>query len=302
MRIIIPQNFDYDDIESSIPEGDEPLWDSATTYAKGDVVRIGYSLFTSIADNNSGNNPEKTSSGTYARWAKSGVTNRGALFDNYLYTQSVAEEQTPLSVTVPWVRSTGFALFNITGAVNLTMEVRNSADEIVASKKYNLLYGVDNWYDYFAYNFSFIRDLTDFDFGGFMNGKATFTLRGSQPAAGHLVIGDLHEPGATLYGATAELINYSNIETNEFGVTDIVERVSAKRYDCQLYLHPRRADSIFDLFDQLRAKPCVWIGDNRTSDEGGHASLTVFGLYKSASLTFDGPNECVYDMEITGFV
>lgn len=302
MYIIIPDELDYSAIESSIPEGEEPAWNAETSYAKDAVVRVGMELYTSLITGNKGNDPVKTFSGTSAKWAKSGVTNRGAMFDSQVNTQSISEPETPLVVTVPWIRATGFSLLNLSGAMAARVQIAASDGAIVSEKTYDLMEGADNWYDYFTYNFSFKRDLTDLDIGGFLSGKATFTLEGSRPAVGHLAVGTLHEPGATLQGVEAELVNYSTIETNDFGVTSIVERASAKRYDCELYLHPGRADAVFDLFNDVRAKPCVWIGDNRPTDEGGHACLTAFAIYRSASLAFEGPNQNTYKLEILGLI
>nr|DAR59379.1 MAG TPA: hypothetical protein [Caudoviricetes sp.] len=302
MYVIIPHAIDYAEVQSSIPEDETPEWSAEATYAKDVSARVGYNIYTSLADSNKGNDPTKTFSGLSAKWKKSGVSNRGAIFDEFVHTQSVAPENTPLEVSVPWSRATGFAVLNISGAASMSVSIQNADAEVVGQKTYDLLDGVDNWYDYFTYRFSFLRDVVDMDLGGFMSGTLTVTLTGSRPAMGCLVVGDLEEPGATLYGCTAELINYSSIETNTFGVTEIVERVSAKRYDCELYLHPRRADAVFALFDDLRARPCVWIGDNRPTDQGGHAYLTAFGLYRKAALSAEGPNQCKYNMEITGLI
>lgn len=302
MYVIVPHAIDYAEVTSSLPEDPAPVWSAASTYAKGAVARVGTALYTSLTDNNRGNNPAVTSSGTEAAWRRSGASNRAALFDGHVHTQSVAPEETPLVVGVPWRRATGFAMLNISGAAQLTAVITAANGEVIAERTYDLLDGVDNWYDYFAYNFSFVRDVVELDLCGFLFGTLTLTLTGSLPAAGHLAVGDLHEPGATLYGAVAELINYSVVETNDFGVTEIVERVSAKRYECQLFLPPSRTDAVFDLFDKIRAMPCVWIGDNAASADGGHSHLTAFGLYTRARLTDEGPCQATYDMEITGLI
>ncbi|WP_298034449.1 hypothetical protein [uncultured Desulfovibrio sp.] len=302
MYIIIPHQIDYAAAVSSIPEDETAPWESTKNYAKDDKVRVGFCIYTSLAGSNAGNDPTRTFSGLGAKWKKSGTTNRGAMFDEFVHTQSIAPEGTPMEVTVPWDRATGLALLNISGATTIIIRIKNADGQEVAAKVHDLLDGVDNWYDYFAYNFSHVRDVVDMNIGGFMSGTLTIILTGSRPAVGHLVVGDMHEPGATLQGVTAELINYSRIETNDFGVTEIVERASARRYDCKLILPLARADSVFALFDELRARPCVWIGDNLPTDKGGQAFLTAFGLYRKASLRDEGPRHCIYDMEITGVI
>lgn len=302
MIVIVPHNIDYGTISSSIPE-DEAAWSADKTYAKGDKARVGYDIYTSMEASNKGNKPAETSSGVSLKWKKSGTSNRGAIFDAFVHTQSVAPEGTALEITVPWLMASGFAVFNVSGATAMTVSIANADGETVASKQYNLLDGVDNWYDYFTGHFSYIRDIVDMDLGGFLSGTVTVALTGSQPAAGRLIIGDAVDVGATLDGVVAELVHYSVVETDpDFGVTEIVERASTKKYECTLSFPKGRADTVFEFFEKIRATPCVFQGDNVPVDAGGQQFLTVYGLWRRASLKDKGSSLCTYNLEIMGLI
>lgn len=301
MMIIIPHTIDYATVTSSVPEADTPAWVADTTYAEGDTVRVNYELFTSRVDNNKGNNPPASTAGQTAPWRKSGTSNRGAMFDPFVYTQTVATGDS-LEISVPWNMAAGFAVFNISGAVAMRVAVADATGAVVAAKDYSLLQGVDNWYDYYTARFSFIRDVVDMTIGGFLVGTCTVTLRGVRPAIGHIVMGDVEDPGVTMDGVTSDLVHYSTIETDDLGVTAIVERAATKKISCTLTMPKVRSDAVFELFEKLRARPCVWMGDNVQVDAGGQQFLTAFGLWRKATLSDKGTSLCKYDLEIMGLI
>ena len=301
MMIIIPHTIDYATVTSSVPETDTPAWVADSTYSKGATARVNYELFTSLVDNNKGNNPPASTAGLTAPWRKSGTSNRGAMFDPFVYTQTVAAGDS-LEISVPWNMAAGFAVFNISGAVAMSVAIADAAGAVVAAKDYNLLQGVDNWYDYYTARFSFIRDIVDMTIGGFLVGTCTVTLRGDRPAIGHIVVGEVEDPGVTMDGVTSELVHYSTIETDDLGVTAIVERAATKKISCTLTMPKVRSDAVFELFEKLRARPCVWMGDNVPVDAGGQQFLTAFGLWRKASLSDKGTSQCKYDLEIMGLI
>lgn len=306
MYIIVSNDITYDQLESNIPESTTPIWSAGTTYAKGAEVRIGYALYTSLIDNNKGNNPNRPNTATNAPWMQSGVTNRGAVLDDFIHTQSVAPTGEDLIVSVPWNVCTGFAAFNLTWAERLTLEILSDTNEVVTRKEYDLLDGVDNWYDYYAYKFSYKREVIDIQFGGFLPGRCRVTLSGSfdghSPSMGKLMVGDVEGNYATLYGTVSSYKSYTEMSENAFGITTVTRRERAKLFSGELHVPPAQADSLFNLLGDLDGKMCVWLCDNRTTDEGGHGFLCFPGWYEKAELTTEGPNNYVYNISLRGSI
>lgn len=304
MNVLEPNILAYDAITSSIPEDSAQVWSASETYAKDDVVRLGMYLYTSLQASNAGHSPPETLSGIDAWWKRNGVTNRGAMFDDHLYTQTIAPEgTTEITVSVPWDRGTsGFALLNVDGTQSIHATVTADDAQVVFDVTYDMIDGVDNWWDYYAGAWDYKAELVDLSSTPLVAGTLTVTLTGGRPAVGHMMVGTTWEPGATLYGATAEIKDYSVYNTNDFGELTVIQRNFVKLFNGELYLHPARADATFRRFINARAKFCLWMGDNRTTAEGGHEALNVAGYFKSCPLVFAGPNECQYNLQIEGII
>lgn len=303
MQVLEPNDIAYSAITSSIAEDTSPVFAATTTYAKNAVARVGIYLYVSLQDSNTGHNPPDTTSGTAAWWRKKGPTNRGAMFDEHLYSQSVSEVGVDLVVSAPWELGTsGFALLNIDGVQFAKVAIVGDNNAALMSKTYDMIDGVDNWWDYYAGEWDYKAELVELASTPLIAGKITVTLSGGQPAIGHMLVGKTWEPGATLYGATAEIKDYSVYDTNDFGEIAVVKRNFIKAFNGILYLHPRRADATFRRFIKARAKSCLWMCDNRTTDDGGLEFLNCFGFFKSCPLTVKGTNECEYNLQIEGVI
>ena len=304
MKVIEPNTIDYTSITSSIPEDSAAVWDSATTYAADAVVRIGMYLYKSLQASNTGHNPPQTLSGLDAWWRRTGPTNKAAMFDDKLYTKSIAPVGVgTLTVTVPWTRTTSsFAILAMEDVSSVSIEIKNTAGTVFFSKTYGMVYGVKNWWQYYSGSFTRKTEIVGVASTPMITGTITATFTGGRPEVGHFMTGRPWEIGATLYGVTPEIVDYSQYSVDDFGETTIVKRAFAKRYSGELYLHPSQADSTFNRLVLLRGKPCLWIGDNRTTSEGGFECLNAFGYFKRAPLAFKGPNEAQYSIEIEGMI
>jgi hypothetical protein len=303
MQVLEPNDIAYSAVASSIAEDSTAAWAASTTYAKGASVRVGLYLYTSLQDSNTGHNPPDTMYGTSAYWRRTGATNRGAMFDDHLYTQSVAGAGENLVVSLPWELGTsGFAILNIDGVQEVRAAIVDENSATLMDKTYDMIEGVDNWWDYYAGAWDYKAELVELASTPLIAGTITITLSGGQPAVGHMLVGKTWEPGATLYDATAEVKDYSVYDTDDFGEISVIKRNFVKVFNGNLYLHPMRADATFRRFIKARAKSCLWMCDNRTTDEGGHESLNCFGYFKSCPLTFKGPNQCEYNLQIEGII
>lgn len=303
MEVLEPNTIKYDDITSTIEEDSAVVWSASTTYTKNTKVRVGTTLYESLQDSNTGHNPPETMYGTSAWWRSLGPTNRAAMFDDHLYTQSVAPENTSLVVSMPWELGTsGFAMLNITGCATVDVSILTGDGTTVFTGSYDMIWGCDNMWDYYAYLLDMRTEIVDTASTPQVSGTATMTFVGAKVGVGHVMVGKTWTPGATLHDVTVEIKDYSVYNTDSFGNTTTIKRNFAKLFNGTLNLRPNLADSTFRRFIEARAKPCLWMGDNRTTAEGGFESLNCFGYFKSCPLTFKGPNQCQYNLQIEGLI
>lgn len=304
MIILEPNDIDYSTIVSSIPEDSAEEWSSSKTYTKDATVRYGIYLYTSLQDSNINHKPSATLSGLDAWWKRTTVTNRGAVFDSALYTQSVAPEGVnEITISIPWERgTTGFGLLNMSGVTNVNVKVKDALDTIVYNQDFNLLDGVDNWWDYYAGLWDYKSDLSELASTPLVSGTFTATLTGGEPAIGHIMVGETWTLGKSLRNATAEIKDFSVYNTDDFGNTTVIQRSFAKTYNIEVNLELSKADSTFKRLTNIRAKSCLWIGDDLSLSEGGLDFLIAFGYFKRAPLTAQSASSATYNLEIEGLI
>jgi hypothetical protein len=92
-------------LSSTIAASTESEYDSGTTYATGDVVKVSYESdgttplapvykYESLADSNTGNYPPDNPT----QWSEIGATNRWSMFDDYVNTQSEDTEEVEIEL------------------------------------------------------------------------------------------------------------------------------------------------------------------------------------------------------------
>lgn len=304
MDVLEPNTILYEAVTSSVPEDSAKVWSASQAFVKNDIVRSGMYLYTSLQDSNTGHSPPETLSGMDAWWKRNGVTNRGAMFDDHLYSQTIApKDVTEMTVSVPWERGTsGFALLNVDGTQSIRATVTDDEAHVVFDASYDMIDGADDWWAYYSGAWDYKAEVVVLSSTPLVSGTLTVVLTGGRPAVGHMMVGITWNTGATLYGATAEIKDYSVYNTNDFGELTVIQRNFVKLFNGELYLSPQRADATFRRFINSRAKFCLWMGDNRTTTEDGHEALNVAGYFKSCPLVFSGPNQCQYNIQIEGII
>ncbi len=302
MKIVNPNEIEL--INSSLvePGTDEgAVWASGTTYAKGEKAVYAHDVYESLGASNVGNQPDKNSSGTDAKWKKLGPTNLWAMFDTVISTQSVSTAGT-LEVVVSAAYVDTIALLNIKGS-EVLVELQDTGDAFPYwSTSESLVEEVDNEFDYEFAPIKTKRDVFFMDLPVCIEGtvRVVVSLAEGGAAIGKLIIGKAEGAGATLYGAGAGGRNLSSVEDDGFGAFNLVKKPSAKRIEGEVHFHPREFDGIKNLFDDIEAKLVLFIGDPRPSPEGGLQALTAFGILKNYDLTPNGPNVATGSVTING--
>ncbi|ASP37859.1 hypothetical protein CHH28_03850 [Bacterioplanes sanyensis] len=218
-------------------------------------------------------------------WTRLGSVNRWRMFDGTVGSESsgnrpffsgngqgIQVQLTPSSVV------NGLALFNVF-ADSVRIEVIDSNDGVVYDKTYSLLdnSGVYDWYSYFFQPIKRKRDLVVLDLPNYGGSAIRISIakQGASARCGMLVMGFQHQIGDTLFGMNPGIKDFSTADTNEFGETKFVRRKSAKRLRAPVMVPSSKADYVYNLLDELRSTPVVWIGTERRE-----CSL-IYGFYRS---------------------
>lgn len=241
--------------------------------------------------------------GTDPLWIDLGPTNRYAMFDAIISTGTTLTTSggSPvLEVVVSPGICNGVAVLDVTGVVSVKCEMYNGATLVYTETK-----GVDNtyisnWYEYFFEPYDVFTDLIFGPLPPYPSAtvKLTFTPTtvGAVIKCGAALYGNTVEIGDVEYGATAGITDYSRKETDEFGITTLVERGFSKHTSYNMQIPNQQLRRVFSTLAALRATPAVWVA----SDDYKFTPLTAFGYpsdwginvqyadYSSVSLDIEG--------------
>lgn len=229
-------------------------------------------------------------------WAIAGPTNRAAMFDDEVSTQTV--QASPLTAVLKPGYVNSLALFGLEGA-SLDVTVRNGLDGPVVYSREVSLDGtiIADWYQYFFEPSVQLGEVVLTDIPPYGDAHITVTLSGPDEVnCGSLILGTVYPLGDTQYGASAGIIDYSRKDTSATGTTTFVRRRYSKRMSAPLMLLNTQLNKVQRVLADLRATPCAWIG----TDAPGFEPLTVFGFYRDFSIDVAYPTHSLCNLEIEG--
>lgn len=246
---------------SSVAEDDHPEWAAGTTYALGDrVIKAAtHRVYESVIADNLDHDPQ---SELEAAWLDAGPTNRWAMFDSAGGPRTIDDAQISVEL-VPTAPVMSLGMLDVSAAQVRVQVIAGGAtvfDQIDAAPASNL-----TWLDLPAV-------------AGQRIVVTTTPPAGGDASIGKLVIGDAFDVGETQDGPTASIIDFSRRETDDFGVTSVVERAWARRIAVGSRLSSDDVDAVQRYLASIRAVPVMWIG------EPGFEALTVFGYFKEFSV------------------
>lgn len=308
---------------TNVPEDDEPEWDSATTYADGDVVMVTdagvHKRYESLKDSNTDNYPPDNTKADLSDpwWLELGPTNRWAMFNDTVQEATVSSETfsestyaaESLSVTAagiavqvtPQEPVNYVAAFNIQG-IHADLIVKNSDGDTLYSRRKNLTSTLSsaNWYDYFFEPFVQIGDSVSFnDVPTVSSGDVFFSIQrgtGADAECGVLAMGVRKDLGIAVYGTRVGITDFSRKERDDFGNFLITERGFSKEMTAQVQLPFDRVSAVQRALAEARAKPAVY----EASDEV--AATIIYGFFTDFEITISGPTLCDATIDIEGLV
>lgn len=284
---------------TNVPENDYAEWNVGTTYNAGDrvILTSTHRIYESLLGSNTGNDPTVTSSPTY--WIEVGPTNRWAVFDTSVSTQTVQGNNITYTLE-PAINVNSLGILNITEASEIIVTIESASSsptEVYRSE--TLFTGHPKTSDWWSWFFATRRTPSQFllnDLPPYPDGVIKIEVIGtSNLAIGVILLGQQQKFGLGIkYGARVGIQDYSRKETNEFGETVLVQRAFAKRANVDLFLEKFEVDPFQLALSDIRAKPVLWI----LSDE--YESTTLFGFYKNFDILISYPEHADCQLEIEG--
>jgi len=284
------------------PAAGEAVWAAATSYTIGQqVIRVEtHRIYENLIAGVDATLPESSPT----RWLDVGPTNRWAVFDTLVSSQSTIV--TPLTMVIRPGFFNAIALYGLDGAT-VSVSVKDApAGAVFYTKTIDLLEPPIDYYDYY---FGVIRSSSKAFFKDILpqaDPELTITLSagaGIAVKAGMFAIGDLRSLmlsdgfGGTLAGAKAKPITYSYISTDVFGNTKIIRRAKATDLDIRAVVPKADADAALLTIQSVLDIPAVWIATDQTGYEG----LSVFGL-ASGDVTYEGPVYSTININVKGLI
>lgn len=289
-------------VSSSAAETDYAPWNGATTYATDQycISTVTHRIYKSMKDGNVGKDPTDIANrtGTTVWWQDVGPTNKWAMFDGEVSTQTVVAS--PLTV----VLRPGFFNAFYMGAIDaeqIDCVVTDAPGGNVIWSFSGALEGSAPA-DYYEYWFTAFKPMTDFLANGidqYNDAELSVTLSKASGTVkvGVLSVGDLRPLGNTQYGAKAKPKTYSYIKVDEFGKTKIVRRKAAKDLSLTAWIKTEEANSVVDTLTEVLDVPCVWIGHSLPE----YAGLRAFGLGRG-EVSYDKPKDCLLTIDVEGMI
>ena len=285
-------------LSSSIAEDDAPAWAVGTTYAAGAQVIKAHKVWESAVASNLANDPE-TDDGT--KWLLVGPTRRWAAFDEKPSTKATATGSMTWTLQ-PGVWVTDLALISAAGG-QARVRVIGSDGTSVLYDQTKALPGLAGA----SFHAWFFRDRgepvdADLLFEGLPR-RLTATIEVTVSGAGAvslgvLALGVIYAAGETLAGSNSDIIDYSKVTTDEFGVTVIKRRARARKTTYQVLIPTSDLPALRTLRERISSVPVVAIG---ATGDAMRAALLTYGLVRSMPIEIPGPTVTTYSLDMMGF-
>ncbi|MCA3567013.1 hypothetical protein [Bradyrhizobium sp.] len=273
-------------VSSDVPETDHPAWAAGTTYALGAKVILAstHRRYESLVGANTGFNPATNPT----KWVDLGPTNRWAMFDNRVGTETSRADSLTVELS-PGSVDTLALIDTVAESATVTMTV--DATVVYEGERSFMTSGVaiNNWFAYFFEPIGMKTVALFLDLPVYPEAVVKVEVFG-----GGLIIGKTAELGSTEQGVDIGIVDYSRKVTDDFGVTTVVERNWSKRMTARSLILTDQVDAAQRLLASLRAQPVLWIG------EEAFESMTIFGFYKDFSIDVAFPSVSYCSLTVEG--
>lgn len=288
-------------------------WSSATTYSLGQIVVVGTYTGTNIVDiTNSGTYKSLTNSNlnnnpitSPTSWVRIGPTNQFAVFDNVISSSTVKDSDIVFVVKSASVDSVA-VLNSVANKISFTVSDASYSETFlynIAHTRTTQLNGSDSidWFSYFFFDEYVQKTQAIYlDIPQVTNGIVSIKISGTvNVTAGSFIEGQVKLLGATQYGASAGITDYSKKEVDEFGNTVLVVRNYSKRMQAKMFLSNSNLNTVQRILYSIRATPVLWIASDDSQLE---EPMIVMGYYKDFDTEIAYPAHSLCNLTIEGLI
>lgn len=307
MKVIVPKPITL--VSSNVAEESYPVWDSSATYNKDNIVlveNLGDNKITkkyqSVIDSNTGNYPPDNPD----KWKDLGATNKWAMFDGYVNTQT--ENEDSIDVTITARKIDYIALLEIHG-ISADIEIyEHGTTNLLWSTHLDLTNSVYSWSQYFFEDITYQRSVSEnllnvgTDVAIYnLDVDIHIVLNAPEGTAkcGMVIAGYSYGIGDTQWYPKVGILDYSRKITDDFGRTYLQEGAWAKRIECDVSILTQDLDRVMRILASVRAKPCLWQLNNNTTN---FDALLVYGFFKDFEIILSNPAISRCSLTIEGLI
>jgi len=281
--IAIPATItDANILANSVAEADYPLWDIGATYGLGDYVMVVdvdiHKVFRSVLAGNTGHNPlEEADINNPVYWAFVGATNKYKMFDDYISTQTVADEV--ISFTLGGLGQVNtFALFGLSGQ-SITLEIRDEDGTFISSETRDLISysSFGSFYDWLFTPFLVATFVVFENIPPYYNARFNVTVTGAgQVGIGAVLPAYGYQFGSITRDSTVDQKDYSLKTELTPGVFVFEKGVTVILGEMEFFFDVNKFDLLNNLIKQQAGIPTLVIGNSR------YETLTQYGIIQGA--------------------
>lgn len=282
----------------SEPDTGEVAWNPATAYSLGDTAYLAsnHTVYERIIAGTTATSPDEDTT----NWAATGKTNKWQMFDLFRNQQTTAAS--PLTVVItPGERIDSLVLSGMENVNTIRITVTSVTG---GGTVYDLTTELDtrevlSYWDYFFKPFTTKSSVAFFEIPPYSDAVMTviFTANSGNVSIGSFVIGRKQFIGNVRPSAVADVINFSTVDRDEFGNSELVQRRNVPKTINEIIVEKGYVNAIRAIRDDLNAVPAAWVGmDN--SDHEYYESILIMGIYKKFSISLDHPNYAVISLEL----
>ena len=255
-----------------------------------------HKIYESLQGTNLNHSP--TTSPTW--WVEVGPTNRWAMFDERVGTQTVAESS--LTVVLRPGGISAIALLELAGRQVSVVMKDLPGGTVVYSKTVDLDGTIiDSFYDWFYEPYEQLTDLVLTDLPAhFQKCELTITISttSGNVSCGVCKPGELFLIGASQYGAKLGISSCSRKDPDEYGRVGIKKRSNSKKMTLSVDTDSSRFNKIYRKLAKLDAVACIWIA----TEVKGYESMILYGFFKDFYIDIPGFRVHYCSLEIEGLI
>lgn len=196
----------------------------------------------------------------------------------------------------------GVATMDVSNVSSVKCEMFNGSELVYTETQTLDNTFISNWYEYFFEPYDVFTDLLFGPLPPYPSAtvKLTFTPTSSGVTVncGAVLYGNTVELGTVGYGAKSGITDYSRKETDDFGITTLVERGFSKHTSYTLEVANSQLRRVFSTLTALRATPAVWVA----TDDYKLTALNAYGYPKDWAVDVAYYDYSAITLEIEGML